>query len=499
MRYAIISDIHSNYQALKAVLTDIRSYKVDEIICLGDIVGYGPNPGEVLKTAYSNIHHFILGNHDAVIAGKLSPHCFNKNARKIILWTKSLLDKKAVSFFRKMPLLLKGPDFICAHGEFTNPGRYGYIIEREEARAAFKTCRERILFTGHSHVPGIYVVDANNRLQWVAPQNFSVEKDKRYIVNVGSVGQPRNEDIRASYCLYDLERQEITFRQIPFDIEAYRAALKQKKLPESSSSFLGIDNETTLEPVRELTEFQPVSEQDEVKTAADEKNLEKAVNRLKKTRQFLIVAVIILTSLALFLIYISVNTTFANADKKVVITSASSDELLSDEHMKPGDQLISMPSVTGPVNADNPIENWKVVLSDPVKQKLSIVDSDDEKHPELTLFQISSNSLENISLTYVPVAERQQVKYNGKLQFKGEKCKKGFFELVLKKQSEDGTESIMGRSPPKGLKDRKRWTIVSVTTDKTSPDSEQNKIIYTIQGKFIGNILIRKCSLNIKQ
>lgn len=257
MRYAIISDLHANRQAFRAVLADIESAGVDEIICLGDIVGYGPSPAEVLALAYSRVHHFVLGNHDAVIARALDAGCFNDSARTAIEWTAKQLDAKARGFFAGLPLVLDGGTFRCVHGEFTDPPAFNYLIEEVDALASWASAPQaRILFAGHTHVPGLFVVGGSGQPHVIPPQDFTLEDGKRYIVNTGSVGQPRDGDARASWVLFDAATGAVFFRKTPFDIEGYRADLTAAGLPQGAG-FLSVAEKRRLPPLREQLDFRP--------------------------------------------------------------------------------------------------------------------------------------------------------------------------------------------------------------------------------------------------
>ena len=129
MRFAIVSDLHSNLQAWNAVLLDIRSQKLDRIICLGDVVGYGPDPAEVLRSVHANVNHLVLGNHDAVVCGKMDETLFNESARQIIDWTRGQLNREARRFLGSLPLSLDAGLFRCAHGDFSEPGAFNHATE----------------------------------------------------------------------------------------------------------------------------------------------------------------------------------------------------------------------------------------------------------------------------------------------------------------------------------------------------------------------------------
>ncbi len=257
MRYAIVSDIHANFQAWNAVLIDIRSQNIDRILCLGDVIGYGPNPAETLRSVHANIHDFVLGNHDAAFCGKIDSEHFNANARLLLDWTRKRLNRQAVNFFSNLPLSLTGPGFRCTHGSFDDPARFDYVIEPADALACWQSVPEQLLFCGHTHVPCIFVVGDSGTAHRLAPQDFVLEPGKRFLVNCGSVGQSRDNDTRASYLVYDDARQSIIWRRIPFDLDAFKSALDDAGLSKSAARFLAQDPRRGRQPLRAMLGFNP--------------------------------------------------------------------------------------------------------------------------------------------------------------------------------------------------------------------------------------------------
>ena len=208
MRYAFVSDIHGNLPAWNTVLAEIALRRIDRIICLGDIVGYGPQPADVLRSVYEKSHSIVLGNHDAVVGGRMDPEAFNDRARAMICWTKDRLGPRAAALFKELPLVIKGPSFMAAHANFTDPAAFDYVVDEETALANFRTTTEPLLFIGHSHRPEIFVFNAAKTAATatahrIDPTSFEVEPGKRYIVNIGSVGYSRNADPRATFVIYD--------------------------------------------------------------------------------------------------------------------------------------------------------------------------------------------------------------------------------------------------------------------------------------------------------
>ncbi|NQZ66515.1 MAG: metallophosphoesterase family protein, partial [Lentisphaeria bacterium] len=222
MKIAITSDIHANLQAWNAVLADTRANGVDQVLCLGDLVGYGPRPAEVVASVYAYVEHVVIGNHDAVIAGSLDPELFNDDAREMIEWTYDQLNEKAISYFSELPYVISLGDFACSHANFDDPEAFGYVLSEEEARASWAAASEQVLFIGHTHVPKIHMLTEEDEYREYGATSFEVEAGKRYLVNVGSVGMPRDGDFRACYVIYDLETQNISFHRVVYDLEAFR-------------------------------------------------------------------------------------------------------------------------------------------------------------------------------------------------------------------------------------------------------------------------------------
>lgn len=229
MRYAIISDLHANVPALEATLDDIAIKGADMTLCLGDLVGYGPSPIEVMELVFGHVDVSILGNHDAVVCNKFSSAYFNTEAKNIIEWTRSLLRPKDIEYIDKLAYMIDGDHFRCSHANFNNPDTFGYVISLEEAEANFEVTKEQLLFLGHTHMAGAHIQSRGNKIQWVTPEQcgnkIKLQSGKRFIVNTGSVGVSRTAEFVASYCIYDSDRKEIEFRQVDFDIDTFRRDL----------------------------------------------------------------------------------------------------------------------------------------------------------------------------------------------------------------------------------------------------------------------------------
>lgn len=226
MRYAIVSDIHANLEAWQRILEDIHATGADTLVCLGDIVGYGPKPQETVDLLRRDCANFVLGNHDAAVTGQLDTSPFNDQARAVVEWTRGKLQPETIEFLSQMPLSIESEDALFVHAEVEEPGRFFYIEDPEEARASFAATPHRIIFLGHTHHPTAFDLSPEGDVIQVEDQDFQMEDGHRYLVNVGSAGEPRNpEDLRARYVIYDSDQRQVEFRRVPFDAEIYRSHL----------------------------------------------------------------------------------------------------------------------------------------------------------------------------------------------------------------------------------------------------------------------------------
>ncbi len=234
MRYAVISDIHGNYEALSAVLSDIYSNKVEMILCLGDVVGYGPNPNECTQLIRDHCHHTIMGNHDAAVFDPIMPQEFNKNARIAIEWTSRELNKKSRDFLNNLPLKWDNDELLAVHATPYDSHLWYYITSIEDARFNFNFFSHSFCFTGHTHIPGIIRYEENSgEIAIIKPCNYRYnDENSRFIVNVGSVGQPRDRDSRSCYVILDTDTKEVLFRRVEYDIQGYQGKMRLIGMPE---------------------------------------------------------------------------------------------------------------------------------------------------------------------------------------------------------------------------------------------------------------------------
>lgn len=228
MRQALISDIHGNLEALTAVLADIRSRNIDRVVCLGDIVGYGPNPCQCLDLVMQKCDLTILGNHDQ--AALFDPEGFNPVALKAIYWTRDELDRgpgpasainRRWDFLSELPKSSKSDDVLYVHGsprDATNEYVFPETIyDQARMRVLFEKVT-RLSFQGHTHMPGVFTTDG----EFITPEDCDHTfplGDEKLMINVGSVGQPRDEDPRSCYAIFDDGQQQVEFVRIEYDLE----------------------------------------------------------------------------------------------------------------------------------------------------------------------------------------------------------------------------------------------------------------------------------------
>ena len=233
MKYFIISDIHSNIQALEAVL-DYRDahYPDSELICLGDIIGYGANPHECIERVFDLTNNVIMGNHDSGVAGTTDIHCFNRYAREAIIWTRRVLEEKVINHLKRLPLTMNLPDFTIVHASMSAPARWQYVNSIYKAQEEMESEKTHIVFSGHTHIPAIFVRENSNVRMLDEYSNEIIKHSEQYIINPGSVGQPRDNDPRASAVFFDSESSELKGIRIGYDIVSAQSAIRKAHLPD---------------------------------------------------------------------------------------------------------------------------------------------------------------------------------------------------------------------------------------------------------------------------
>ncbi len=235
MRYGIFSDIHSNLEAFQSVLEAYKRESIDKYLCIGDVVGYATNPKECIDLVNDIAMVTVAGNHDWATVNLFSTDYFNPAAHEAIIWTRQNLNQARNSFLESLKLVYKNEDLTLVHGSLNNPQDFNYMLDSEFARECFKLMETNICFIGHTHIPGIFIQDRDSRLQYAQQQYLDIKPENKYIINVGSVGQPRDSNPKASYCIYDSVKKQALIKRTAYSIETARKKIIDAGLP----NFLG--------------------------------------------------------------------------------------------------------------------------------------------------------------------------------------------------------------------------------------------------------------------
>jgi diadenosine tetraphosphatase ApaH/serine/threonine PP2A family protein phosphatase len=230
VRYAILSDIHGNLEALRAVLADCHD-RADAVLCLGDTVGYGADPLACVELVADRAQAIVGGNHEHAVAGRLDLAWFNRFARAAAEWTRDRLDDDHRAYLAALSLTAEVEDATLVHASPAQPDEWDYLITAEDGLAAFAHFTTRWCFVGHSHTPGAWSLGSTGLEHQPAAASVQSERGRRYIVNVGSVGQPRDRDPRAAYGLWDVEAGRVEIRRVTYDVPAARRKIHDAGLP----------------------------------------------------------------------------------------------------------------------------------------------------------------------------------------------------------------------------------------------------------------------------
>ena len=232
MKLALISDIHGNLEALSAALEDIDKQQVDKIHCLGDVIGYGSEPAACLELVNKTCDIKLMGNHEYVILGLESPDSYTQVARISAEWTRGRLTDRDFSFITDFEMDRSLDNLYLVHASPFEPEQWHYILSPEEAAQAFERLEGWLCFHGHSHIPLIFSEAYNRPPREKVGHSFLPDSENRYLVNIGSVGQPRDNDPRACYVTFDTHEGEVTYHRVAYDIETAQSKMAQAQLPE---------------------------------------------------------------------------------------------------------------------------------------------------------------------------------------------------------------------------------------------------------------------------
>jgi predicted phosphodiesterase len=232
MKYAILSDIHSNLDALEVVLADTKQQQCTHYVCLGDVVGYGPNPKECLDAMRSLNCPTVMGNHDEYCATELDLTGFNPMAADAIKWTRAQLSSDDKAWLRELKYVRIVESFTMVHATLDLPERWAYVFDKLAASASFNYQHTAVCFNGHTHVP-IAFVRSDKGIQGGLYTKIKIEVGRKYFINCGSIGQPRDRNPKAAYVIFDLLNNIIEMRRLEYDIAAVQKKIRAAGLPVS--------------------------------------------------------------------------------------------------------------------------------------------------------------------------------------------------------------------------------------------------------------------------
>ena len=238
-KIAVLGDIHANLDALEVVLADARAQNVNEFICTGDVVGYNACPNECCKLVRELGCAVVQGNHDHYCAFEESLEDFHHLAAAVVAWTRRQLSSDNAAWLRSLPYTAMVKGIQVVHSTLDMPEHWGYVFESVEAEPSFSYQKTQACFHGHTHVPVVFEHQFGTvgRLE---PGTIELRLGRKYFVNVGSVGQPRDGDPRASYVIYDPKARKISYRRLEYDIETAQGRIRRAGLPERLATRLAI-------------------------------------------------------------------------------------------------------------------------------------------------------------------------------------------------------------------------------------------------------------------
>lgn len=229
MKIALFGDIHANWEAFEAVLADADAQGCDSYVCLGDVVGYNADPVKCLEKVQEMGCPVVKGNHDEDAGGEHSLEMMNPTAAEALQWTRDQLSAEQREWLTRMRMVRQVEDFTIVHSTLDQPNVWNYVTNKFDAMSNFSYQFTQVCFHGHTHVPRVFV--RGTRVQELEPDSVAIEPGMKYFINAGSVGQPRDGEWKASYCIYDTDNKIVTFRRLEYDIETTQKKIIEAGLP----------------------------------------------------------------------------------------------------------------------------------------------------------------------------------------------------------------------------------------------------------------------------
>jgi len=238
VRIAFISDVHANLEALSATFADIDKQKVSKVHFLGDAVGYGCEPNDCVELIHKNCDVKLLGNHDFAALGLQSVECFNEVARESLCWSQNELTERAISLLADFELERVLDGYHVVHASPRSPDLWEYILTSRDAKEQFECFDTPLLFIGHSHVPMVFALRETGTISQRRVTETKLDPETRYIINVGSVGQPRDKGPRACYVTLDTDTHVLRYHRVEYDVNKTASLIERNGLPQALSERL---------------------------------------------------------------------------------------------------------------------------------------------------------------------------------------------------------------------------------------------------------------------
>ncbi len=232
MKYGFFSDVHANLEALKACIIDFRAEKLDKVFFLGDAVGYGPFPDDSVKLINDVASVKLMGNHDYAALGLMETDYFNQYAAESMGWTKNSISRKTIEIMTDFQLKHEFDDILLVHSSPREPELWHYILDMDDARDAFGFFQQKICMLGHTHRPYIVYQDKENDVFLSKQAEETLAENRRYLINIGSVGQPRDGDPRSCYLVYDQATGVIRHKRVAYNVKSTQKDMAKIGLPE---------------------------------------------------------------------------------------------------------------------------------------------------------------------------------------------------------------------------------------------------------------------------
>jgi len=233
VKYFLFSDIHGNLEALKVVLQQMEDFAPDRVVCLGDVVGYGPDPNECVELVDRYADLVIMGNHDHAVLELTDITYFNKYAKLAVVWTRQRMKQENLDILSQYPFQKSIDDILFVHSTPLHPERWDYIFNPLEGQYYLQHLQEHVCFIGHSHQPVFFEQDESGHVAYdrKAELSLAIKPECKYIVNVGSVGQPRDGNPETSFATYDTDKRRIEVRRLPYNFPRTQQKMAEAKLP----------------------------------------------------------------------------------------------------------------------------------------------------------------------------------------------------------------------------------------------------------------------------